>query len=221
MNTYIIIPAFNESSKLAAVLESLLSLNYHIIVIDDGSTDDTYRMAAAFPVLLIHHEFNLGQGAALETGMEAARRLNADFVIHFDADGQHDPSDIPQLMIPLQNGDADIVFGSRFLEKRASGLNLSKKLMLKTGRWINYLITSILLSDAHNGFRALNKKALNSIHFRQAGMAHASEILSEVRRNSLRYVEQPVHITYTDYSKRKGQTLFSSINILFHLLFKK
>jgi glycosyltransferase involved in cell wall biosynthesis len=178
-------------------------------------------MAAAFPVLLIHHEFNLGQGAALETGMEAARRLNADFVIHFDADGQHDPSDIPQLMIPLQNGDADIVFGSRFLEKRASGLNLSKKLMLKTGRWINYLITSILLSDAHNGFRALNKKALNSIHFRQAGMAHASEILSEVRRNSLRYVEQPVHITYTDYSKRKGQTLFSSINILFHLLFKK
>jgi glycosyltransferase involved in cell wall biosynthesis len=221
LNTYIIIPAFNESSKLAAVLESLLPLDYNIIVIDDGSTDDTYKMAATFPVLLIHHEFNLGQGAALETGMEAARMLHADFVIHFDADGQHDPSDIPQMLIPLQKGDADIVFGSRFLEKKASGLSPTKTFVLKTGRWINYLITGVLLSDAHNGLRALNKKALNNIHFHQAGMAHASEILSEVRRNSLRYLEQPVHIAYTDYSKRKGQTLFNSINILFHLFFKK
>ena len=102
MNTYIIIPAFNESSGLALVLESLLPLNFGIIVIDDGSTDDTGKIAGAFPVLLIRHELNLGQGAALETGMEAARKLNADFVIHFDADGQHDPSDITELLIPLQ-----------------------------------------------------------------------------------------------------------------------
>ena len=103
MNTYIIIPAFNESSGLAAVLESLMPLNCGIIVIDDGSVDGTDKIAGNFPVLLIRHELNLGQGAALETGMEAARKLNADFVIHFDADGQHDPSDIAQLLIPLQN----------------------------------------------------------------------------------------------------------------------
>ena len=221
MNTYIIIPAFNESSGLAAVLESLLPLNFGIIVIDDGSTDDTGKIAGAFPVLLIRHELNLGQGAALETGMEAARKLNADFVIHFDADGQHDPSDIAQLLIPLQKDEADIVFGSRFLEKKPSGLSLSKKIILNVGRWINYLITGILLTDAHNGIRALNKKALHSIHFHQPGMAHASEILYEVKRKSLRYLERPVHISYTDYSKRKGQSLLNSVNILFHLFFKK
>ena len=206
---------------LAAVLESLLPLNFGIIVIDDGSTDDTGKIAGAFPVLLIRHELNLGQGAALETGMEAARKLNADFVIHFDADGQHDPSDIAQLLIPLKKGEADIVFGSRFLEKKPSGLSLSKKIILNAGRWINYLITGILLTDAHNGIRALNKKALHSIHFHQPGMAHASEILYEVRRKSLRYLERPVHISYTVYSKRKGQSLLNSVNILFHLFFKK
>ena len=130
MITYIIIPAFNESTGLAAVLESLLPLNYDIIVIDDGSTDDTHKIAGSFPVLLLRHELNLGQGASLETGMEAARILNADFVVHFDADGQHDPSDIEQLLIPLQKGEADIVFGSRFLEKKSSGLTLSKKIIL-------------------------------------------------------------------------------------------
>ena len=221
MSTYIIIPAFNESPGLAAVLESLLPLNYGIIVIDDGSTDETYKIAGTFPVLLIRHVLNLGQGAALETGMEAARKLNADFVIHFDADGQHNPSDIAQLLVPLQKDEADIVFGSRFLEKKPSGLNFTKKIILKAGRWINYLITGILLTDAHNGLRAFNKKALHSIHFHQPGMAHASEILYEVRRKSLRYLEMPVHIRYTDYSNRKGQGLLNSVNILFHLFFKK
>jgi glycosyltransferase involved in cell wall biosynthesis len=221
LTTYIIIPAFNESSGLAEVLESLLPLNYGIIVIDDGSTDNTAQIAETFPVLNIRHELNLGQGAALETGMEAARNLNADFVIHFDADGQHDPSDIANLLLPLQKNETDIVFGSRFLKKRPSGISLSKKIILKTGRWINYLFTGILLTDAHNGLRALNKRALHSIHFQQPGMAHASEILYEVRRKSLRYVELPVHIRYTDYSKRKGQTILNSINIIFHLIFKK
>lgn len=221
MKIYIIIPAFNESSGLAAVLESLLPLHYSIIVVDDGSTDDTEKTAGAFPVLLIRHELNLGQGAALETGMEAARKLDADFVIHFDADGQHDPSDIAQLLIPLQKDEADIVFGSRFLETKPSGMSFLKKIILKTGRWINYLITGILLTDAHNGLRALNKKALHSIHFHQQGMAHASEILYKVKRKSLRYLELPVHIRYTDYSKRKGQGLLNSVNILFHLIFKK
>jgi glycosyltransferase involved in cell wall biosynthesis len=221
LSTYIIIPAFNESRGIAAVIESLLPLDYGIIVIDDGSTDDTNKIAGAFPVLLIRHELNLGQGAALETGMEAARKLNADFVIHFDADGQHDPLDIASMLLPLQKGEADIIFGSRFLEKKSSGLSFSKKIILKAGRWINYLITGVLLTDAHNGLRALNKKALRSIHFHQPGMAHASEILYDVKRKSLRYLELPVHIRYTDYSKRKGQGLINSVNILFHLFFKR
>jgi glycosyltransferase involved in cell wall biosynthesis len=190
-------------------------------MVDDGSTDDTFRIASDFPIVLIHHQINLGQGAALETGMEAARSLSADYVVHFDADGQHNPGDIERLLIPLRNGEADIVFGSRFLEKKASGLSVLKKIILKSGRWINYMITGILLTDAHNGLRALNSKAMQSIHLRQPGMAHASEILFETRKNFLRYLEVPVHIRYTSYSKKKGQGVLNAINIFFHLLFKR
>jgi glycosyltransferase involved in cell wall biosynthesis len=178
-------------------------------------------IVSGLPVCLIRHKSNLGQGAALETGMEVARRMNADFVVHFDADGQHDPADVRQLLAPLQTEEADIVFGSRFLTREPTGISWPRKMMLKTARWVNYFFTGILLTDAHNGLRALNKKALSTIHFQQPGMAHASEILYSVKNNSLRYTEIPVHIRYTPYSKKKGQGILGAVNILFHLLFKR
>lgn len=221
METYIIIPAFNESSSISRVLTELFPLGYRIILVDDGSTDGTSNVVVDFPILRIRHKINLGQGAALETGMEAARRLGADFVVHFDADGQHDVSDIENLLSPLRKGDKDIILGSRFLEKRASGMPASKKILLKSARWINYLFTGLLLTDAHNGLRALNKKALYAIKLNQSGMAHASEILRIVRKKSLRYAEIPVHVRYSEYSKQKGQGFSNAVNIIFHLLFKR
>jgi glycosyltransferase involved in cell wall biosynthesis len=220
-NICLIIPVYNEASILNDVLAELIPLGYSIILVDDGSSDDSFRIASAFPITVIRHQINLGQGAALETGMEAARRLSAEFVIHFDADGQHDTADIENLLKPLQNGKTDFVFGSRFLGKKASGLPWSRKIILNTGRWINYILTGILLTDAHNGFRAFNKKALNSIHLEQRGMAHATEIMEAVRKNSLSYMEIPVHIRYSPYSKQKGQNLFDTVHILFNLLFKR
>jgi polyprenyl-phospho-N-acetylgalactosaminyl synthase len=221
LKTYIIIPAFNEASHIPELLNQLLLLNYPVILVDDGSTDDTYRISKSFGIVSVHHLINLGQGAALQTGMEAARRLDADFVVHFDADGQHDAADIENLLIPLRNGEADIILGSRFLEKKPSGMTLSRKMVLKTARWINYLFSGVLLSDAHNGLRALNRKALQELQLKQAGMAHASEILGILKKKSLRYKEIPVHIRYTPYSKHKGQGISNAINIIFHLLFKR
>jgi polyprenyl-phospho-N-acetylgalactosaminyl synthase len=221
LKVFIIVPAYNESAEISRVLHSLLLLNYPVILVDDGSTDDTSQIVSDFPVLLIPHGINLGQGAALETGMEAARIMGAEYVVHFDADGQHDPTDIEKLLTPLQKDEADIVFGSRFLGGKSVGMPKTKKFVLRSGRWVNYLFTGILLSDAHNGFRALNKKALFAIHFRQTGMAHASEILSATKKNALRYKEVPVHVQYTDYSRQKGQGFLNSINILFHLLFNR
>jgi polyprenyl-phospho-N-acetylgalactosaminyl synthase len=217
----LIIPAFNEAHIVKKVLEELVFLKYSIILVDDGSDDDTFHIASEYPITLLRHRINLGQGAALETGMEAARRMNADFVVHFDADGQHDPADVEQLLVPLQTEEADIVFGSRFLTREPTGISWPRKMILKTARWVNYFFTGILLTDAHNGLRALNKKALSMIHFQQPGMAHASEILYAVKNNSLRYKEIPVHIRYTPYSKKKGQGLLGAVNILFHLLFKR
>ena len=119
MKVFVIVPAYNESDEIARVLHSLLLLNYQVILVDDGSTDNTAQIASAFPVLLIRHGINLGQGAALETGMEAARIMGADYVVHFDADGQHDPADIAKLLAPLQIDETDLVFGSRFLESKS------------------------------------------------------------------------------------------------------
>ncbi|MEO6963706.1 MAG: glycosyltransferase family 2 protein [Puia sp.] len=221
MSVYLIIPAFNEAPVVHEVLESLLTLGYPIIVVDDGSSDHTAQIVAELPVTLIRHVINRGQGAALETGMEAARRMHADYVVHFDADGQHDGREIIRLLKPLLNGECDVVFGSRFLEKIHPGLPLTRMLVLRAGRWLNYALTGILLTDAHNGFRAMNRRALDLLHFTQPGMAHATEILAGVRSHSLRYKEVPVHIQYSAYSKKKGQPVWNAVNILFHLLFKK
>jgi glycosyltransferase involved in cell wall biosynthesis len=221
LSIYLIIPAFNEAPVIRQVLESLLPLGHSLILVDDGSSDDTARIAASLPVIVIRHAVNLGQGAALETGMELARRLSADYVVHFDADGQHDGLEIENLLKPLIAGECDVVFGSRFMSERPPGLGLLKRMTLRAGRWINYWLTGILLTDAHNGFRAMNRNALEKIRFTQSGMAHATEILSYVKKYGLRYREVPVHIRYTDYSKKKGQGILESVNILFHLLFKK
>jgi glycosyltransferase involved in cell wall biosynthesis len=221
LKIYVIIAAYNEAPAIGGVLEALQSPGYSVILVDDGSSDETKRIASSFPVTVIRHSINLGQGASLETGMEAARCAAADFIVHFDGDGQHDERDIALLLKPLMEGRCDIVFGSRFLGVQQPGLGMLRRLTLRTGRWINYLLTGILLTDAHNGLRAMNRKALDKIHFTQAGMAHATEILYCVKKNSLKYLEVPVRVRYTSYSKRKGQTILDAVNILFHLLYKK
>jgi glycosyltransferase involved in cell wall biosynthesis len=221
LKIYVIIAAYNEAPTIGGVLDALQSLGYSAILVDDGSSDKTMHIASSFPVTIIRHPINLGQGASLETGMEAARFMNADYIVHFDGDGQHDERDIALLLKPLMERQCDIVFGSRFLGTPQPGLSMPKRLTLRAGRWINYLLTGILLTDAHNGLRAMNRKALNKIHFTQEGMAHATEILYCVKKNSLKYLEVPVHIRYTSYSKRKGQTIMNAVNILFHLLYKK
>jgi glycosyltransferase involved in cell wall biosynthesis len=218
----VIVPVFNESPVLEKTLQRLLAGNYKIIVVDDGSIDNIEEIIKKFPVIFLRHRLNLGQGAALQTGMSAAKILDADIVVHFDADGQHDANEIESLIAPLQQNKCDIVFGSRFLKnKNSRSVPFIKRIILKTGRYINWLFYGILLSDAHNGFRAMNRKALEKIVITQNRMAHASEILQLVKKSALRYQEVPVTIHYTTYSRKKGQGIFNSVNIIFDLIFKK
>jgi glycosyltransferase involved in cell wall biosynthesis len=190
-------------------------------VVDDGSSDETGVVAKQFPVHYICHPVNLGQGAALQTGMFFAMMQHATAVVHFDADGQHRAEDIAQLLQPVLDGSCDVAFGSRFINKTAVNIPFSKKIFLQLARYVNWMFTGILLTDAHNGLRALNSKALESIYLSENGMAHASEILWLVKENQLAYKEVPVTIEYTAYSRRKGQSLWNSVNIIFDLLFKK
>jgi len=219
---FIVVPVFNEATVIEQTLLDLSTLPYNIIIVDDGSNDDIKKVVKNYPVLFISHAVNLGQGAALQTGMELAKKMDAEIVIHFDADGQHTATDINKLVEPIINNESDIVFGSRFLNNQSSqNIPFIKKIVLQIARYVNWFYTGILLSDAHNGLRALNKKAISTIVISENKMAHASEILYLTKKNNLRYKEVPVTISYTSYSKKKGQGILNSINILIHLIFKK
>ena len=217
---FVIIPVFNEESEiLRGVIEGLLPLHYHIVVIDDGSPNNVPQILSQYPVCILSHPVNLGQGAALQTGFEYARKKKAGYIITFDADGQHDSNDIDALLSPLLRGETDITLGSRFLKGSFHNASSSRRLMLLMGRFINILFTQVYLSDSHNGLRGLNRLALEKINITENRMAHATEILLQIKKEKLRFKEVPVHVYYTAYSKKKGQTGWDSVRIFFRFNF--
>lgn len=218
---FIILPAYNEQDMIRSVVEELIPLGHRVVVVDDGSAEPLTPLLTGWPVTIIRHAINLGQGAALQTGIEYALSEGAQYVVTFDADGQHRASDIPALLDPLRKGEADVCIGSRFLEGASHNMGGGRKFTLKLARLVNYLLTGMLLSDAHNGLRALNRAAAGKIRLQLNGMAHASEFLSEIKKCRLRCREVPVHIRYTAYSKAKGQPLSNSFRIFLDLILNR
>lgn len=218
----IIVPAYNEARSLPSTLGPLLRQGHSIVVVDDGSTDDTWQVLATLPVVRIRHSLNLGQGAALETGMAYARRHEARAVVHFDADGQHDYKQIPEMLEPIESGEADVVLGSRFLRPEdCARVPWVKRVILRIGIVVSWICSGVRLSDTHNGFRALSRRAIEAIRLREDGFAHATEILAEIKRHRLKYVERPVAVRYSDYSKAKGQSSVNALNIVIELFVRK
>ena len=222
-DVWVVIPAYNESEVIASVLSNLQSFDtsYKIVVVDDCSTDDTVAFAKKFNIYVLKHPINLGQGAALATGIQYALSKNAEIIITFDADGQMYPEDIKKLVTKLQNSNYDVVLGSRFLEEKPQGITKSKALTLKLAVLFSKMTTGLRITDTHNGLRAFTADASRKITISQNRMAHASEILTEISRAKLNYCEVPVTIKYTDYSKNKGQSIFNSLNILYELFVRE
>jgi len=219
---FVIIPSYNEGKVLAKTLEPLIAAGYSVVVVDDGSKDGTQAILSHLPVHSLRHPLNLGQGAALQTGMDYAVSCGAHFLVHYDADGQHRAEDIGRLIAPLRTGEVDVVLGSRFLRVEDSDrVPPLRRCMLKGAIVVNGLLTGVWLTDAHNGFRAMTAEAARQIVLHENGFAHASELLSEIRRHELRYKEVATHIVYSEYSRAKGQSLWNSLNILFDLLVRK
>ncbi|MDX2248929.1 MAG: glycosyltransferase family 2 protein [Bacteroidia bacterium] len=218
----VIVPAYNEAAVIRKTVRGLLDAGYPVVVVDDCSTDGTAEKISDLNLFYIRHAINLGQGAALMTGMAFARRRDMDYVVHFDADGQHQVEDIPGLLAPLLEGVADITLGSRFLRRESRRLVPPlRRVLLKIAVLINGLFANMWLTDAHNGLRALNHRALEKIQLRENGMAHATEILSEIRQKKLRYREVPMKARYTEYSRSKGQSALDSLSILTDLIIRK
>jgi glycosyltransferase involved in cell wall biosynthesis len=216
----IVLPAYNEAPVIEGVLDRLMPLGHHLIVVDDGSRDSTAARATRPGVVSVSHPINRGQGAALQTGITVALRLGADVIVTFDADGQHDPADIPALVAPILAGECDVVLGSRF-RGRAERIPLARRLVLRAAVWFTWLTANLRVTDAHNGVRAFSRSAAERIRITMDGMAHASEILEEIAAHRLRWREVPVTVRYSEYSLAKGQRSSDSFRIAAQVLIEK
>lgn len=220
-DVWVVIPVYNEETVIASVVEQVLLTFPNVVCVDDGSRDGSAAALAGTGVHLLRHPINLGQGAALQTGLSyALSRPGAEYFVTFDADGQHRVEDVPRMVDILRDGDADVVLGSRFLEKTAEVPAL-KRAVLRTVSVISGSSRRLHLTDAHNGLRAFNRTAASRLNITMNGMAHASEIVDFLSTSGLRVQEVPVTILYTEYSRAKGQSLINGVNILFDLSFRQ
>jgi len=211
----IIVPTFNEEKKIGRVVRGLFEQGYkNILVVDDASKDNTVGVALKNGAIVLSHKINRGQGAALETGNAYARQHEFDIVVHFDGDDQMNPEDILFGLNLINKNECDVVLGSRFLDKRSKIPFFKKNLILPVSRWINFVFTHVKLTDAHNGFRILNFKALNSIVITQDKMAHNTEIVRAIKKNGLKFAEVPVEIRYHEF----GQGVSGGFKILWDLI---
>jgi hypothetical protein len=217
-STWVVIPLYNEASVIADVVSELKTTFTHVVCVDDGSADASAAVARAAGARVLSHPLNLGQGAALQTAISyATAQSSCEHVITFDADGQHRLVDAIEMLRRARKEDLDVVFGSRFLDKRTDP-GFAKRVVLKTAVGVTNLTTGLRLTDAHNGLRVLSVEAASRLHLQQDRMAHATEIVLQLGRTKLPWAESPVEVLYTDYSKAKGQSLLNSINILFDLV---
>ena len=216
----LVIPLYNEGTVIAEVIRKARGVFPHVVCIDDGSSDDSAQRAREAGATVLRHAVNLGQGAALQTGIEYARTVpGARYLVTFDADGQHRVEDAAAMVDLARREDVAIVFGSRFLDSRTRP-GLLKRIVLRTAVWFTNQSTGLRLTDAHNGLRVIRADAARNVELRQDRMAHASEIVLQLGRTRLPWREYPVHVLYTEYSRAKGQSLWNSVNILVDLVFK-
>ena len=218
---WIVVPAYNEARVLAGVISDLKRDGQReIIVVDDGSSDATAEVAARCGAVVLRHPINLGQGAALQTGIEFALAQGAEVIVTFDADGQHRAADVVRLVEALHTHRADFVLGSRFL---GSAVNMPalRRMLLRAATLFTRLVTGLALTDAHNGLRAMTRRGAQCIRLRQNRMAHASEILSQIAASGFKFVEVPVTIEYSRYSLAKGQRSGDLLVILLDLFARR
>jgi glycosyltransferase involved in cell wall biosynthesis len=214
---FVVVPAFNEAPAIGAVLGELRAAYPNVVVVDDGSTDGTAQVARTTAAHVLRHPINCGQGAALQTGIEFALQCGAEYIVTFDADGQHRVEDVAALLAPIRSGECDIVLGSRFLGQSV-GVPPLRRMVLRFGVLFTRLVSRVNLTDAHNGLRAFSRRAAQRINLRLDRMAHATELIDQVRQSGLRFKEVPVQIRYTAYSLRKGQSARGAIRIALHYL---
>ncbi|OBI41583.1 glycosyl transferase [Mycobacterium kyorinense] len=214
-DVWIVVPAFNEATVIGEVIADVRSVFDHVVCVDDGSHDGTGDKALQAGAHLVRHPVNLGQGAAIQTGVEYARgQAGAQVFVTFDGDGQHRIKDVVAMIERLGRGDVDVVIGTRF-GPGVSRPPLLKRIVLRTAAWLSPRGRRLGLTDTNNGLRVFNKTVADGLDITMSGMSHATEFVMLISENHWRVTEEPVEVLYTDYSKSKGQPLLNGVNIIF------
>ncbi len=215
---FVIVPAYNEEKNIGRVISGLFEHGYHnVVVVDDGSEDNTGEVASSLGARVITHPVNRGQGAALQTGHEYVMNQGAEIVVHFDGDGQFNPLDVAPAVEAIKSGDYDVILGSKLLDDRSQIPWTKRHIIIPLARLFNRLFTGVKLSDVHNGFRVLNRKALEKIEITNSGMAHNTEIVHKLKKHGLKFKEYPVEVTYHEY----GLGPRGGLQIVYDLLVSK
>jgi len=214
---FVVIAAYNEAEVIGRVVGELRAVYPNVVVVDDGSRDETSARAREAGASVLRHVLNRGQGAALQTGISYALRMGAELIVTFDADGQHRVEDIAALAAPIAAGEVDICLGSRFLGDR-DAVPFGRRLLLLGAVWFMRVTSGLKLSDAHNGLRAFSRRAAEALDIQLDRMAHASEIIDQIRASELPYREVAVRIRYTDYSLAKGQRSSAALRVAWDYL---
>ncbi|OGJ56290.1 hypothetical protein A3D88_01370 [Candidatus Peribacteria bacterium RIFCSPHIGHO2_02_FULL_52_16] len=215
---FAVIPAFNEATRIAHVIRDAKKYAARILVVDDGSTDQTAAVSEQEGATIVRHIQNGGAGAATMTGIEAARVLGATIIITLDADGQHDPADIPLLLKPVQDGIADIVFANRFGQR--NHIPFIRRVANGIGNVVTFLTTGKWVSDSQCGFKVLGPRAIQEIDLRMSGFEFCSEIVRECVQHKWRAAQIPTKVLYSEYTLAKGQSFSNGIKTALKILLR-
>ena len=204
---YIVIPAKDEGTRIGLVLQKIKQEGYpNVIVVNDGSTDNTVEIASSYNAIVLSHLVNLGPGAATQTGMDYAIKRGAKIVVTLDADNQHCPTDIKRLVAEMEQKKVDVVIGSRFINY-SNKIPPVRIILNKLGNYITAFFTGLLVTDSQSGFKALSTDFLEKSRISLSGFEFCTEIISMIKREKMTYSEIPIKVLYTKESMEKGQTL--------------
>lgn len=215
----VIIPVYNEAEHIVRTIQSVKKAGYSdILVVNDGSRDGTKELLETLPVVSIHHLINRGQGAAIQTGFDWAKKGPWKILVTMDGDGQCDPTDLKALYMPIVANKADMVVGNRFQSK--SNIPLLRQLYNTAGSIITWLLSGVYLQDTQSGMRAYNLKTLENIEIKARGYEFCSDLIRQAATAKLRITDAPVRVFYTKESMKKGQSFAVGLHTVGRLILR-
>ena len=211
---FIIIPAKDEAPRIQKVIQRTIAQGYeNIVVVDDGSRDDTGKVAKALGAIVLKHPINLGPGAATQTGFEYAIKRNAGIVVTMDADGQHFPEDIVGLIEAMERTNSDLVIGSRFLQ-RDNEIPFIRRCYNRVGNLITFFLTGVHVTDSQSGMKAIRSSAVRKMNIRLNGYAFCTEIIMLIKELKLTHSETPIKVLYSRETMEKGQSFLNGMKMI-------